>query len=299
VADADVNAFIEQMRHEHATWEPVERPVEDSDLVVLDIDSTLEGAPFLERKQAQFRVAPGTPLPAPGFSEQLIGLERDHRKEFDVDYPADYPRPELAGKKASFKVRVGEVKKEKLPDLDDAFARSVNPEWETLARLREEVTAGLKSRAEAEARAALEERVIDEAAKRAKAEFPPVLVAIEMDRMLEQQLRRFQGGGLDEYLKAMRKTEAEMLTELRPIATQRVSRSLVLDKISQAEGITTTDAEIEAEIEGMAGGAGERKEELERLLRTEQSRETLRQSLVTRKTIQRLVEIAAGPPPEG
>jgi trigger factor len=301
VNDSDVNTVIEQLRHQQATWEPVERPVALGDMVVLDIESTIGGEPFISRKAVQFQVVEGASLPAPGFSQQLVGMERNQEREFVLEFPPDYPRGELAGKSASFKVKVTEVKQERLPELDSEFAEQVSPEFKTMDKLREEISTGLRLRAEERAKMDLEERVVEAAVGQAKVEFPPVLVAMEVDRLLDQQLQRWQMGDkrLDEYLKSIKKTEAELRDELRPLATQRVTRSLVLGKITDEEKIEVTDSEIDTEIESMTKGAAEskadnKKEELSRFLNTPQSREAIRQSLIKRKSIQRLVEIATG-----
>jgi len=102
LTEDDVSAAIEQLRHQHATWEPVERPVAFNDLVVLDVDSDIENKPFINQKGAQYQVLRELPLPAPGFAEQLVGMKRDEEKEFKLQFPSDYPRGELAGKEPSF-----------------------------------------------------------------------------------------------------------------------------------------------------------------------------------------------------
>ncbi len=299
VTDDDVNAVIEELRHQQAIWEPVGRPVEADDMVVMDIESTIDGSPFVNRKAIQYKVVPGANAPAPGFSEKLVGMERDGEQEFVLEYPSDYPRAELAGKSASFKVKVTEVKQEKLPELNDEFAQAVGADFKTVDALRQEIMKGLTSRAEDRARAELEERVVEAATSQSRVEFPTVLVDMEVDRLLNQQMQRWQRGerGVDEYLKAMNKTEEQLREELLPLATQRVTRSLVLDKIAGVEKIEAVGTEIDSEIEKMTEGA-ENKEELGRFLNNPQSREAIGQSLVTRKTIQRLVEIATGSPEE-
>ncbi|MBA7647588.1 Trigger factor [subsurface metagenome] len=100
------------------------------------------------------------------------------------------------------------------------------------------------------------------------------------------------GQGLEEYLRSINKTEEELREELRPLATKRVTTSLVLGKIAEEEKIEVSAPEIDAEIESMAKNATENKDELHKFLDTPPARESIRQILITRKTIQRLVEIA-------
>jgi len=291
VTENNVSDVIEQLRHRHATWEPVERPVDFGDLVVLDIESSIEDKSFINQKGAQYQVLHDLPFPVPGFAEQLAGMKRDEEKEFNLQFPSDYPRGELAGKEPSFKVKVTEIKQEILPELNDEFAKEVTPDFQSLVSLREQVSSDLKLRAEEKARADFEERVIDAVVDIAQLEFPPILVEMEINRMLNQ---RFQKGDqeLEEYLRSINKTEEELQEELRPLATKRIARSLVLGKVVEEEKIEVSDSEIHAEIENIKKGATENKDKLEKILNTPQARESIEQTLITRKTIQRLVETA-------
>lgn len=290
----NVNEVIEQLRHQNATWEPVERVVDFGDLVVLDIESRVDGEPFINQKGAQYQVLRDSTFPAPGFAEQLAEMKKGEEKEFKLKFPQDYPRSELAGKEPSFKVAVVEIKNEVLPELNDEFAKQLGPELETLEALKNEVTSKLKLRAEEKAKTDFEERAIEATIDRAQVEFPAILVEMEIHQLLDEQSRRFQmqGGSLEEYLKNVNKTEEQLHEDLRPIATRRIVRSLVLGKVAGEEKIEVSEPDIDAEIESMLGRAPQDKERLEKALNAPQSRESIKQILMTRKTIQRLVEIA-------
>ena len=297
LTEDNVNAAIEQLRHQQATWEPVDRPVDFGDLVVLDVDSNIEGKPFINQKGVQYQVLRDVFLPAPGFAEQLSGMKKGDEKEFKLQFPSDYPRGEVAGKEPSFKVKVTEIKQERLPELNDEFASGISPDFKTLDSLREQVSTNLRLGAEEQARVDFEERVIEAAVDLSQVEFPPILVEAEINRLLSQQRRRWQmdDKGLEEYLKSINKTEEELREELRPLAAKRVTQSLVLGKIAEEEKIEVGDAETDTEIENMTKNVDEnKKDELKGLLNAPQARESLKQTLMTRKTIQRLVEIAKG-----
>ena len=136
VSESHIDSVIEQLRHQHAVWEPVERAVVLHDLVVISVDSSVDGNPYIMQDGAQYQVIPDTPFPAPGFSEQLVGMNSNEEKEFSITFPADHPRADLAEKEAPFKVRITEVKEEILPEVNDDFARMVDPDFENLAALR-------------------------------------------------------------------------------------------------------------------------------------------------------------------
>ena len=298
VSEGDVNAIIDRLRHQHATWEPVERPVGFNDLVVLDIESNVEGKPFINRKGTQYQVLQNYSFPVSGFAEQLLGMERDGDKEFRLQFPPDYPKGELAGKEAWFKVRVSEIKQERLPELNDGFAKEVDPDIGTLDSLRKRIHGNLQLRAEEKARADFEEQVVEAVAGVSQVEFPPVLVEVEIDRLLNQRLQRWQaaGGGLEEYFRSINKTEKELREELRPLATKRTVWSLVLGEVATEEKVEVSDSEVDAEIESIVKDTEEaKKDEVKGFLNSPRSRESIKQTLTTQKTIQRLVEIAKGP----
>ena len=296
LTEDDVNAAIEQLRHQQATWEPVERPVDFNDLVILDIESHIEDKPFINQKGVQYQVVPNSVFPAPGFAEQLAGMKKDEEKEFKLKFPPDYARSELAGKEPSFKVRVTEIKQERLPELNDELAKEINPKFKTLDSLRKQVSADLRLGAERKAKVDFEDRVMEAAVDIAQVEFPPILVETEIDRLINQQLQRWQMSreGLEGYLKRVNKTEKELREELHPIATKRVTGSLVLGKIAEEAKIEVSDSEVGTEIKRLTKGDAEKGDELQKYLNAPQSRESIRQMLITRKTIQRLVEIAEG-----
>ncbi len=297
VSEDDVSAIIERLRHQQAAWEPVERPVGFNDLAVLDIESSVEDKPFINQKGAQYQVLQNYSFPVPGFAEQLVGMKRDEEKEFRLQFPPDYPKSELVGKEAWFKVKVIEIKQEVLPELNDELAKEIDPKFKTLDSLREQILADLRLRAEEKTRIDFEERVVEAVVDVTQVEFPPVLVEVEVDRLLNQRLQRWQAGGsgLEEYLSRINKTEEEIREELRPLATKRTIWSLVLEEVTRVEKIKVSDSGIGTEIKNMTKDADEgKKDELEGFLNTPQARESIKQTLMTRKTIQRLVEIAQG-----
>jgi len=295
VAKEEVDNVIEQVRRQHGIWEPVERPLAFEDLVVMDVESTVEDKPFINQPGAQYQVMPNQPLPTPDFAEKLIGMKVGEEKEFKLTLPEGYSQPELAGKEASFKVKINEVKQQQLPKLDKEFAQLVSPDLKTMAALRKRLTNNLSIQAEQKAREAFEEKVLDAVVDLSKLEFPPVLVDSELERLMEQQARWMQESGLnlEEYLSRINKTEEELREELRPVAAKRVTRSLVLGKVAEAEKIEVTDGEITAELEKLAQGS-ENKTEMKERVNLPQVRGSMEQMLSTQKTVQRLVEIARG-----
>ncbi len=295
ITEDEINIVLEELRHQHATWEPVERPLDYDDMAVIDIDGEVEEKPYISKIGAQYQLLHDAITPAPGFVEQIVGMKKEEEREFTLSFPEDYPNSQVAGKEARFKVKLSEIKEEKLPELNDELAGQVSQDFNTLEALREEVVKSLQVRGEENARMDFEEKVINAVIEKSGVEYPPILVEMEINRILNEQMRQLQmsGRGLDEYLQSINKTGEQLREELRPVATKNVTASLVLGKVAEEEKIEVNDADIENGINNMTRGATEEKrEELRKLLDTPQTRQSMTQSLKTRKTIERLTEIA-------
>ena len=294
IKDEEVEATIEQLRQQHAVLLPVDHPVQFGDTVTIDIEGEREGKPFPIREDMVYEVVKDARLPLPGFAEKLEGMEKDKERSFQLSYPSDYEMKELAGQEHSFKVTVTEVKEKELPEVNDEFAKSLGSE--DLASLREQIATNLKTRAEDRARLELEQKSVDAAIELSEMEYPPVLVDREIDRLLNEEARNFPEGiaGLENYLKSLDKTMDGHREELRPIADRRVVQSLVLERIAEAEKIEVDTSEIDEEIERMIKDADEGGEELRKLFSLPQARESITQLLTSRKTVDRLMQIATG-----
>lgn len=296
VTEAEVDSAIEQLRSRHALLVPVERASRFDDWLTLDVEGRLDGNSFLSEKGVQYHLVPDSSTPVPGFGEQLEGMAKGEEKEFSLSFPPDHPTSELAGKECFFQVAVSEIKERRLPELNDEFAKSIGDGFETVDALREEIRANLTARAEEEVRRQLEERVVDSVVELAQVEFPTILVDREVNRLIAERMGELRRGEikLEDYLRDVNKTEEELKNELQPLATRRVTRSLVLSKVAELEKIEVSTAEIDAEIDRIADKASDGKEELRKFFSSPGARESLEEALHTRKTLHRLVEIATG-----
>ena len=290
----DIDTTIEQLQHQQAILSPVDRPVQFDDIVTIDVGGERDGESFSIRKDVVYEITREARLPLPGFAEKLEGMGKGEEKSFVLYYPPDYEMQELAGKDHAFKVTVTEIKEKKLPEVDDELAKTLGKE--DLASLREQIASNLKAGAEERARLEMEQKAVDAAVELCEVEYPPALADREIDRLLSEEARQFTEGitGLENYLKTINKTMDDHKEELRPMAARRVVRSLVLGKIAEDEKIEVDDSEIDAEIERMLKDADKEAEEMRKFFSLPQARESLKQFLVGRKTIERLVQIAKG-----
>jgi trigger factor len=296
VGAKEVDDVVETLRHQNATWEPVIREIRSSDLISLDIASDAGDKPFINQKQAQYQATAGAAFPVAGFPEQIIGLQRDDEKTFELQFPADDPRTELAGKPVHFKIKIHEIKEEKLPDLSDDFAKQIGEEFSTLTSLRDKITDNLIERADEDARLTFEDKVLEAAVGQTQLEFPDVLVDSEIHHLIDQRFRTQQE--MEAYLKSTGKTEDELHSELHEqletVARTRVRRSLMLGKVTEEEKLEVSATEIDVDIERMLKNSGANRDALNKTLNTPEVRESIRQTLLTKKTVERLLEIARG-----
>ena len=294
-----VDSVLEELRHQYGTWETVERPIEYNDLAVIDINGKVDEKPYVEKIGAQYQVVKEAVSPAPGFSETILGMKKDEEKEFKLSFPEDYPNAEVAGKEADFKVKLTEIKEEKLPEMNDKLAAQISPEFNTIKLLRDETQKRLKENAEEQVRMDFEEKVINAAIDQSKMEYPPVVIELEIDRIISEQNRRLQmsGKGMDDYLQSIGKTGEELREELRPVSIKNVDASLVINKITGEEKIEVSEEDIEKRIDEMTQNTQEEnREQLKNMLNNPETRQSIQQTLITRKTLEKLVEIAKTKP---
>ena len=296
VTDDQVEESMTELRRRYGTIEPVDRAAQKDDIIRGDLRAEVEGKQVYGEEEIEFRLADETLASLPGLTGAVIGMKKGDKAEKTFDVPADFSNPTLAGKTVNYKIEVKDVKEEKLAEANDAFAKEVGEGFEDLKALQERVRQDLQQAEEAAVLQTYESGAIDKLVEGATLDYPPVLVEREIDRLLDDQanLDPRDPRAQDLYLQRMGKSEEEVREQVREEADQRLRRSLVLSQFAEAENISVDDSEVEAELQTIAASAGEQSETLMRLFGTDSARETLRRSLLTRKTLARLVEITTG-----
>jgi trigger factor len=289
-----VQENLEALRRRYATLEPATRPIEWNDVVRADVHGAVDGKALVNQEDAEFQLIEGRPVSLPGFAEALLGHEKGAELEFDVTVPDEVSDETLRGKTARYQVQIKEVKQEVLPEFDDDFAREVGEGFADLAALRSRVEENLRQALEQEAEHKHHDAILEALVDRATIEYPPVLLDREVERLMREQTGPGGSpGDLERYLQQVGKSEDVLRAELRPMAETRLARSLVLSQVAEAEHIQVADSEVDAEIERLTSGAGNQAQEVRRLFSEENAKESLRRTLMTRKTLERLVEIAS------
>jgi len=293
VEDKQVDDAVEDLRKRHGTIEPVTRKAKKGDIISGSINAKAGDLSVFAADDIEFRVTDEALQSLPGFIDVVAGLRKGDEVTQSVEAPADHSDENIAGKTMTYVVKVNEVKEEKLARLDDDFAREAG-DYETLLALRAKIREDIeKAENDANLRA-YETAAVDALAGLAKIEYPAVMVEHEIDHILQDQANLDPRDPRAQllYLQRMSKSEEEVRESVREEATTRLKRSLVLSEFAEAENITVEDADVDAELESMATSAGEQGEFVRQLFGGQEAKETLARNLHTRRTLERLVDIA-------
>lgn len=227
--------------------------IENGDTAVIDFEGFQDGEAFEGGKGDNYSLEIGSGSFIPGFEEQLIGAKAGEEKEVVVTFPEEYHAAELAGKEATFKVNVKEVKGKELPELDDDFAQEVDSEVKTLDELRTKLKEKTATEKAAAADTALRDELVEKAANNAKIDIPNAMIETEIDRMMQEydQNLQMQGLNLDLFYQFSGQDEAALRAQMKEDAESRVRVALVLEAIGEAEKIEATEEDINAELEKM------------------------------------------------
>ncbi|MBO0960167.1 trigger factor [Neobacillus sp. MM2021_6] len=232
-----------------------EGKAENGDTVVLDFEGFVDGEAFEGGKAENHSLELGSNSFIPGFEEQLVGIATGESKDVEVTFPEEYHAAELAGKPATFKVTVHEIKGKELPALDDEFAKDVDEEVETLDALKEKIRTRLEDSKKHEAEHHLRDTVVEKAAANAEVEVPEVMVTNEVNRMLQEfeQRLQMQGMNLELYFQFSGQDENALREQMKEEAQNRVKVNLTLEAIASVENLEVSEDDVNAELEKMAG----------------------------------------------
>ena len=291
VTDEDVEHELAHVQEHNARIITVEdRPVQDKDIAVIDFQGFVDGKAFEGGKAEKHELEIGSKTFIPGFEDQVIGMKVGEEKDINVKFPEDYFSKDLAGKDATFKVKLHEIKEKQLPALDDEFAKDVS-EFDTLKDYKTSIKEKKKAQNDDKAKHETENLAIEAVSNETKIDIPSGMIETEIDAMirdLEQQLS-YQGINLDQYLKIMNKTRKEIEENYKEQAEKNVKSRLILEAIIKEEKIESTDEEINAKIKEMATNYGRKEEELSK---NEALKEYIANTIKTEKAIELIIKNA-------
>ena len=257
--DKEINAALEKLANAKKTTVPCDekRETKTDDVIVIDFTGTIDGEEFKGGKGKDYYLALGSNTFIPGFEEQLTGKNIGEEVDVNVTFPEQYHAADLAGKPALFKVKINDVTTKELPKLDDEFASDVS-EFETLAEYKEDLKKQLEEKKAQEAKREQEDEAIAAIVEASEMEIPEAMIQTQCEDMVNEFAQRIAQSGLtmEQYMQFSGQTVQGLMDQVRPEAETRIKTSLVLEAIVKAEGIEATDADVDAEIEKMAGMYG-------------------------------------------
>ena len=254
VTDEEVDADIKQLASRNSSISTVERAAQDGDTVIIDFDGYMDGVAFDGGKGENYTLRLGSGTFIPGFEDQVIGMAAGDEKDVEVTFPADYGTQELAGKPATFKVKVHEVKETQVPELDDEFAKDVSETADTLEDLKKERREKLEKDKADEAEHNFKNEVVKKAMDNLEVVIPDAMVEAQLDDMMNQYAMNMQSSGftLEQYAQMMGTTIQGLREQSREGAVQQIRNTLLLEKVAEEENIQVTDEELEEEYQTMA-----------------------------------------------
>lgn len=288
-----VDEQIEELRNRMASLETVEEPAAEGDFVLMDFKGSIDGELFEGGEGSGQLVELGSGRLIPGFEEQLVGATAGNERIVSVSFPDDYGAEHLAGKDASFEVKVSEVRRQELPELDDDFAESAAG-FETLEELKEDVAARLLEADREQAEAEFQEAVLDAAVDSSKVDVPDALVEARARELLDRMLHRLshQGISREMYLQISGQSEEELVAESAEEARKTLQREAVLAAVVEAEGIEPSDGDILDALQGPALQEKMSPQKLRKRLEKAGRLDDLKDDLAQRAALDFLVENA-------
>ena len=249
VTDGDVEAELDKLKEQKAELEIKEEgELENGDISVIDYEGFKDGVPFEGGKGENFELTIGSGQFIPGFEEQLIGMKTEEEKEINVTFPENYHVEELKGQPVIFKVKLHEIKKKVLPELDEELIKDLKIEnVNTLDELKEYYRANLlKSRKDWAENKALDE-AINKLVEEATVEIPEVMINSMCDNMINEYGQQFMAQGLSmEQFRSMFGENVDGLRNaFRPEAEKRVKTNLCLNKLAELENLNVGAEDLE------------------------------------------------------
>lgn len=260
--------------------------VAKGDTAVIDFEGFVDGVAFEGGKGENYPLEIGSGSFIPGFEDQLIGMPVDKEQDVVVTFPEDYGAADLAGKEATFKVTVHEIKEKHLPEIDDELAKDVNIDGvETLEQLKDHIKASIKTRKESETENKFMDDLYKAIVASSKVEDSEALLQQEQELMLqeiEQNLQR-QGLNFEVYEQFTGKNKDAIKEDIKPQAEERVKLNAILAAIIEEEKLAVSDEELEAELKTIAEYYQKELDEVKKIFEGNMSR--IENDLLTRKAV--------------
>ena len=291
VSAEDVKSHINNMLEQNSRIVTVEakRKVKKNDIAVIDFEGFVDGVAFDGGKAENYELTIGSNQFIPGFEDQIIGHKAGEEFDVNVKFPEDY-HAELAGKDATFKIKLHEIKVKEVPALDDEFVKDVS-EYDTVDELKKNVKEELEHKKLHEVEAEANNEVLDKLADLVTAVIPECMIEKKMDEDVQDFAYRLQMQGLDlkTYLKYTGSDEKTFREQYKDQAEKQVKLDLALEEIIKKEKLEVSDADLEEEYAQYAKAYNMDVEQIKKAIPAE----NIKPELLQRKAVDFVIENAS------
>jgi trigger factor len=292
VTDQDVQKQLEEIREAHGTLVSIDsdRPIQKDDHAVIDYEGFESGQPLDGIRASNFLLKVGSNNFHPKFEESLIGLKKEDEVEIETDFEESYPHEKLAGKKVNFTVRIADIKKMDLPEVNDEFARNLGADFKNLEELKEKVREAFSAQEEKRIDRQLKQQLLKKISDTVEFEIPQTLVESETDFAVESVKQNLVRSGSN--LQKAGISEEKLRNDFRPASEKRVKDLLILGEISKQNEITVEEEDLAKEFDELAATTGQDAVALRQYYQAKNLIGPLKEKVLEEKTLNYLIENA-------
>ncbi|MBU1671736.1 MAG: trigger factor [Actinobacteria bacterium] len=247
VTDEELQSAIDHLMDGFSTLEVVEgRPVAEGDFVVFDYKVFSEGVPLEGKSGTDKMLEIGSKTFFEEFDEQLRGTRKGDIVDVVINFPPDYGEPTLAGKPATFRTMVKEIKRKVLPELDEAMVREISP-FEDVGEFKEDMRKRLGEMKESSAQREVRDKLIHKLIDDTYIDVPESMIEHQVGHEMEELEAEYaqRGASLEQYLDAVKGSRYQLEKAIRERVLDSIRVELVMDAVAEAEGIEVSDDEAE------------------------------------------------------
>jgi trigger factor len=246
VIPADIDKTLEVVRKQRVKYQSVERQANEGDRVSIDYSGTIDGVEFAGGKAEGFSLVLGEGRLLKDFEGPLIGMVADQSKTFEVTFPADYHGKDVAGKIATFVVKLNSVEAPELPEVNAEFAKSLGVTDGDVEKMRGEIQINLEREITKRKKVRIKSQVMQALLDTTKIDAPKVLVEQERARLMQDARRDLEARG-------MKTTDISLPSELfQEQAQRRVNLGLILAELVKVQKLQAGPEQVRGVVEDLA-----------------------------------------------
>ena len=255
--DAEINAEIDGLREQNVLVTPKENgAIEEHDIAVFDFKGMKDGVAFEGGTAENYELEIGSKQFIPGFEDQMIGMKAGEEKTINVTFPNEYQATDLAGKEVQFALKLHEIKRKELPELNDDFVKDLNKEnIKTVDELKKSIKENIEKNKSQTEKNRLADELIAQVVDATEITIPQAMVdAAVKDEMkdFENTVMQQYGMKLDEFKKIAQVNEEEFKKNITERASKRLKETLILEQIVKQENLQATKEDIEKSLQEIA-----------------------------------------------